>query len=166
MISDLLHKITTYFKKSAQKVGLGKIQKLLEGKMSAVLDLVLSDRRNDKENKKFTKADTEKILNEYMIKNVSIATATSFIPGPAGMIAAVPSMLNSLSNQMKSTYDIACAYGKESLVVKDLLIDIPLPMSMGIPAGLASRQQLVEIAEGDANIIAEKIKGLGKGNCH
>ena len=95
-----------------------------------------------------------------MVKNVAIATATSIIPGPAGMIAAGPGMLNSMSNQMKATYDVACIHGKEDKVVKDLLIDIPL-QSMGVPAGLSKIQELNELKEGEAEIIKQKIKGLG-----
>ena len=142
-------------------VGFGKIQELLERKFAAVLDLVLNERKKDTKNSGFTPKDTKSIMEGYIKQNIVLASVTSFIPGPAGLLTSVPGMVASLANQMRCSYDIACAYGKEDMVIKDLLIDIPLE-AMGIPTGLHKLQNIKDLKQGAENIISEKLRGLGQ----
>jgi len=161
MANSLFNKIKGYTKSVSETIGLGQVEKILESKFGKILNTVLSERKADTENSKLSKNDTRDIINSYLKQNVILATATNFIPGPAGMLASVSNTVASLANQMKCTYDIACAYGKENMVVKDLLLDIPL-QSMGIPTCLAKIQNLKTLEEGVSDIISAKIKGLGK----
>ena len=142
-------------------VGLAAIQKALQNQLNDTIESVFLDRQNDPINSHFNPVDENKILEEYLTKNIAIATASSFIPGPAGVLAAVPSMVTTISNQMKASYDIACAYGKESLVIKDLLIDIPL-QSMGVPTGLAYIQEAKTLMESSEDESQTKIIGFMK----
>lgn len=159
MIPSLKKSFGSLIENVTENIGLSKIQKMLNSQFSDTLDNVLQDRKNDSANSNFSLNDKEDIIKGYLIKNVSLATATSFVPGPAGMLAGIPGIITSMANKMKCTYDIACVYGKEDLLVKDLLIDVPL-QSMGVPAGLASKQNLDKIQELDQKAITEKIKAL------
>ena len=142
-------------------VGLGKIQSILENKFSDLVENVFEERKKDNDNAMLTKDDIPNVIDGYLVKNIAVATASSFIPGPAGMLAAIPNMIVSLGNQMRSIYDISCAYGKEDFINKDILLDIPLH-AMGIPTGLAKLQDADNLMDSDSGALAEKAKGLVK----
>jgi len=143
-IKNRIYIITT---KSAEKSGLLKIQGLLEEELGTIVQKVLKDRRANIENSNYSTTDLEKITNQYMKINVALATASSFVPGPAGLITAVPIMLNTMGNQMKASYDLACAHDKENFMDQDILLNVMLN-SRGIPT--------------DTDNFTDKVTGLSK----
>jgi len=161
MFTKLKNTISNSLKNPIDGIGLGIIQKALEERLERTVEEVFSERKTDLLNSNLSPLDQEKILKEYLLKNVAVASASSFIPGPAGILASVPTMMNSLVNQMKATYDISCAYGKEEKMIKDLFLDIPL-QSMGISTGLAQRQNLEDFSDLENNQIKDKIIAFGK----
>ena len=161
MFNILKNKIASLISKSSKFVGLGKIQNLLEKKFADLVESVFDNRKKDNANSKLKQEDIPKVINGYLVKNIALATASSFVPGPVGMFAAIPNMVVALSNQMKCIYDLSCAYDKEDFINKDLLLDIPLH-AMGIPSGLEKLQDAKNLTDSASDVLLEKAKGLSK----
>lgn len=147
MLQAIKNRIYIFTKNSKEKSGLLKLQGLLEDQLGYVVEEVLKDRQTNDKNSNYSSADIGKITNQYMKINVALATASSFVPGPAGLITAVPTMLNTMGNQMKASYDLACAHDKENFMDEDILLNVMLS-SRGIPT--------------DTNNFTDKITGLSK----
>lgn len=159
MINSIKNRIYVTIKKTSDKAGLAKLQTLLQDQLENTLDNVLSNRRADTENTDYSPADLQKITDKYMRMNVAIATASSFVPGPAGIITAVPSMINSINNQLKASYDIACAHGKETAIDTDILLNVML-QSRGVPTGISNLNQINKL--GSASAISDQVVGLSQ----
>lgn len=52
------------------------------------------------------------IISSYAYKNGGIAAACNVVPGPLGMVAAVPEIVLVTQNQVRMLYDIGAALGK------------------------------------------------------
>ena len=107
-------------------VYLDAFQEKLSEEIFQVLNNVFETQRLRPDNSKLTKEDVQKIIEDYTQLNQAIAVASSFAPGPLGIMAAAPEMILTISNQMKMIYDLGCCFGKEHFLNKDLLIDVPL----------------------------------------
>ena len=57
--------------------------------------------------------DLDKIINTYATQNFVIAGASNLIPGPLGMLAALPELTLILRNQLQMIYDLSVAHGKQ-----------------------------------------------------
>lgn len=73
------------------------------------------------------------IISSYATKNALISGGVSLIPGPWGMVAAIPEISLLIHNQLMMIYDIAMAHGKKSVLTKELLVGV-LISSMGMGA--------------------------------
>ncbi len=99
----------------------------LAEKMTKLFELVISDR-----SKHFAqnpdaipdKKSVSSIINSYSVSNASISGASSLVPGPLGMLAVIPELTVVIRNQLAMIYDIGRAYGKESVLTKELLAGI------------------------------------------
>lgn len=127
------------------------------------LESVLQDRKEDPNNSNLTQDELEKVINDYAKKNMVIAAASAAAPGPLGVVAMVFEVTSMVGNQIKMTYDIGCAFDKENIINKDLLIDIPLH-AFGIETKLDEVQNLSpdEIIESSVDTIKEKTTTLAK----
>lgn len=161
MFNKLKNVVDTVVDKAGDLISIDKIEDMLSSKFSDLVSSVLDERREDKDNSSIQQENINEVVHQYVIKNVAVATATSFIPGPAGLLASIPNLVVSVGNQMRSVYDISCAYDKETIMNKDLLLDIPLH-SMGIPSGLAGLQEAKELMESPQEVLTQKATGLGK----
>lgn len=159
MIKGFKNQIQNIVKKTTDKAGLNKLQIMLFDQLNGTIDKVLSNRKADPENSNYSPEDLQKITNKYMKLNVAIATASSFIPGPAGIITAIPSMISSMSNQLKASYDIACAHDKESALGTDVLLNVML-QSRGVPTGITDLSQVTKTAS--ASAIRNQVMGLSE----
>jgi hypothetical protein len=52
------------------------------------------------------------IIKSYAYKNAGIAAACNVVPGPLGMVAAVPEIVLVTRNQLRMIYDVGVALGK------------------------------------------------------
>lgn len=118
---------------------------------------VLQNRKADKENTHLTKEEIDEVIKGYTKQNMMIAAGAAAAPGPLGIVAMVFEITSVVGNQLKMTYDIACAYDKEDLINRDLLIDIPLH-AMGIDTNLDKVQNLSasEMSESGIKMLKEK----------
>ena len=127
------------------------------------LENVLKNRKEDSENSHLTQEEIDAVIKDYTKKNMAIAAGAAAAPGPLGVVAMVFEITSVVGNQLKMTYDIACAYDKEDLINRDLLIDIPLH-AYGIDTNLDKIQNLSsdDIAESGLNALKEKSTTLAK----
>lgn len=118
------------------EVGKG-LQAQLAEKMMGLFDLVVSDRGNyfsKNPDKVPDKKSAPSIINSYSVTNAAISGGVSLIPGPWGMLAAVPEVAAVIRNQLAMIYDIGMAYGKSKVLTKELLAGVLLT-AMGASAG-------------------------------
>lgn len=127
------------------------------------LDGIFEDRKSDALNSDLTKEQIDAVVQDYAKKNMIIAAASSAMPGPLGVVAMVFEVTSVVGNQIKMIYDIGCAYDKEDLINRDLLIDIPLH-AMGIETNLDQIQNLTpaEMMESGMDQLKEKTTSLAK----
>lgn len=107
------------------------LQEDLSNKLMNVFDGVIEERKKHfTTNDKPSINDIEGIISSASNKNALISGGASLIPGPWGMLAAIPEITLVVSNQIKMIYDIGIAHDKEKVMNKELLASIVL-MSMG-----------------------------------
>ena len=105
----------------------GKMQAAISEKLMGVFDLVLQERTAHyakPSTKKPTKDSVDHIISGYVKQNTAMSAAFNMIPGPAGMVAAVPEIVGVIRNQLAMIYDVGMAYGQERFITRDLLLGI------------------------------------------
>ncbi|MFK8008936.1 MAG: hypothetical protein AB8H03_21420 [Saprospiraceae bacterium] len=127
------------------------------------LETVLEERKNDLNNSNLSQNQIDEVIKNYAQQNMMIAASAATAPGPLGVVAMVFEITGVVGNQLKMTYDIACAYDKEDLINRDLLIDIPLH-AMGIETNLDQIQNAspTEMLESTPELLKEKATQLAK----
>lgn len=80
-----------------------KLQKALHG----VFDSVAAERRE-----LVPKGATKEIIASYAFKNAGIAAACNVVPGPLGLVAAVPELVLITRNQVRMIADLGVSLGK------------------------------------------------------
>lgn len=128
---------------------------------SEKLESVLEDRKNDLNNSNLSQDQIDEVIQDYAQQNMIIAASAAAAPGPLGVVAMVFEITSVVGNQLKMTYDIACAYDKEDLINRDLLMDIPLH-AMGIETNLDQIQNVspAEMLESAPELLKEKATQL------
>ena len=135
--------------------------KLTDGLFNT-MEEAFESRKKDTVNSNFTPAETDKIIKGYAKQNMILAAASSVVPGPMGMLGAVPELLLNIRNQMSMIYDLSCAHGKENFINRDILIDIPIA-AFGGKTNLGSQQNLkVDLTDSPKNILIGKTGELSK----
>lgn len=105
---------------------LARIQEELSEKLLSVFELVLKERSSyyAEGNEKPTLEDVDQIINSYVKTNTAVSAGLNLIPGPAGLMAAIPEILTVIRNQIAMVYDICVAYDKERFLNRDLLMGV------------------------------------------
>jgi uncharacterized tellurite resistance protein B-like protein len=114
-----------------------KLQIQLAEKMVGTFDLVLSDRRRyykEHPDKVPSPSAIPAIINSYATMNMAVSGGINLIPGPWGMISAIPEIAILIRNQLAMVYDIGVAHGKSKVLNKELLAGVFLS-AMGVGAG-------------------------------
>lgn len=111
------------------------VGKLVHG-ISTALHGVLYDKEQDQTSKIKT-ADIDKLIKSYSYKNAIISGGIGLIPGPVGMIAAIPEIVAVIKNQIKMVADIANAYGQKAdkELVMEILFGVAGSATIGLVAG-------------------------------
>jgi uncharacterized protein (DUF697 family) len=101
----------------------GKVANALEGLFESV---ALTRKQHFVENptKRPTPQDVDSIVKGYSNQNAIIAGAANLIPGPWGMLVAVPELIAIIRNQIQMIYDLGVAHGKEANLNSNLLLGI------------------------------------------
>ena len=106
--------------------------------------------------------DIEKIVEGYAKKNMILAAASSIVPGPLGILGAIPELILNFKNQFGMIYDLSCANDKESFLSKDLLLDIPIS-AFGGNTQLMALQSADDLINSPIAVLQEKVGTLSKG---
>lgn len=134
---------------------------LYEG-LLATVEQAYEQRKSDAANSGYALADVDQIVEAYAKKNMMLAAASSIVPGPFGVLGSIPELLLNFDNQMSMIYDLGCAHGKEALLTKELLLDIPT-MAFGGKVDLAALQdQAAGAVESPREILIDKAQVLGE----
>jgi uncharacterized tellurite resistance protein B-like protein len=98
------------------------LQKSLTDRLLDIFESVIKERQKYyQNNKKPEQSDIEGIISSASNQNAIISGAASLIPGPWGMLAAIPEIAMVVRNHVKMIYDIGVASGKEKFLNKELL---------------------------------------------
>lgn len=109
------------------KFDLKGMQDEIAKKTEEAFDLVVKDRRAHFEkhpDERPSQGSIKSIIGACSTQNALIAGGSSLIPGPLGMVAAIPEIILILKNQMTLCYDIGVAQGKESKITKEVLLHV------------------------------------------
>ncbi len=89
--------------------------KIAQGLQDA-LEHTVESRQNyfeDNPSKRPSPLDGERVISGYANQNFVVAGAANLIPGPLGVVAALPELTLILRNQIQMIYDLGVAYGKQ-----------------------------------------------------
>lgn len=114
-----------------------KLQIQLAEKMMGSFDLVLSGRSkyySEHPDMVPSPSAIPTIINAYATMNMAVSGGMNLIPGPWGMLAAVPEIAILIHNQLSMIYDIGVANGKSKVLNRELLAGVFLS-AMGVGAG-------------------------------
>lgn len=114
-----------------------KIQEKLTENLNDVFDQVITDRRKhyiENPQEVPQRKDVDALINRWANTNALVAGAAGLIPGPWGMLAAVPEIVTVVRNQTKMIFDICVALGQHRHISRELLVGILLS-SMGSGTG-------------------------------
>lgn len=114
-------------------------------------------------NSKYSANDIEQIVQGYAKKNMILAAASSVVPGPLGILGAVPELMLNFKNQFGMIYDLSCANEKEDFLNKDLLLDIPIAAFGGNTNLMAVQGNAQDLIDSPVKVLQGKAQTLGKG---
>ena len=111
-----------------------KMQAMLTETIQELFRIVLAERRSQypEHNLLVPMPDTiPQLIATYSIKNAAIAASSSLVPGPLGMLSALPEVVLVLRNQLRLIYDIGVAYGRSHDLEEEVLAGV-LASSLGV----------------------------------
>lgn len=114
-----------------------KFQQKVTESLNDVFDKVIVDRKKyyvENQDKIPQRSDIESLINRFANINAMIAGGAGLVPGPWGMLAAVPEIMAVISNQSKMIFDICVALGKHKHIRSELVVGI-LMTGMGAGSG-------------------------------
>lgn len=154
--------LTKFRKRDEALLDLNQLKSELEGGLFTVMEQVYEQRKSDAVNSAYAMEDVDQIVEAYAKKNMILAAASSIVPGPFGVLGSIPELLLNFNNQMSMIYDLGCAHGKEDMLTKDLLLDIPI-MAFGGKVDLAGLQdQAADLTGSPQEILMQKAQTLGE----
>lgn len=145
-----------------EKLDLSSITNNLCNGLFGVMEKAYAQRQSDPSNSEYDEEDVKKIIDQYARENMMIAAATSIVPGPFGILGAVPELLLNINNQMNMIYDLGCAHEKENFINKDILLDIPIAAFGGNTNLSALQDNSIDLTDSPETILVNKANELGK----
>ena len=129
--------------------------------ISELIDQVVTERKNYYENNPApTLESLNGIISSCANKNAVISGGVGLIPGPWGMVAAIPEILAVVRNQLMMVYDISKAHGQD--IGKEVLISILFgAIGNGATSLLVVQGQKVMAKRVGASALQSLIKALG-----
>ena len=161
MLISKLKDWTRIGQKRSNIIDISALTSTLNSGLLLTLENAFSERQNNLENSALRISDVDQVVELYAKRNMILAAASSIVPGPLGILGAIPELILNFGNQMNMIYDLGCAHDKESFVNKDLLMDIPFA-AFGGNTNLALLQNSAsDLVDSSDEIIKEKVKSLG-----
>ena len=127
--------------RSSREAQIAELAKKLAAALQDAFEQTVTSRREHFEahpDQRPSVLDAEGIIDRYANQNFLVAGAANLIPGPLGMLAALPELTLILRHQIQMIYDLGVAHGKESQMTPTVLLGV-FASSLGEGAvGLAS----------------------------
>ncbi len=114
-----------------------KLQQKVTDSLNDMFERTINDRKKhfvDRPNELPQRKDIDAIINKWANTNAVVAGAAGLVPGPWGMLAAVPEIVAVIGNQTKMIFDLGVAHGQHRFLRSELVIGI-LMSSMGSGGG-------------------------------
>jgi uncharacterized protein (DUF697 family)/uncharacterized tellurite resistance protein B-like protein len=114
-----------------------KLQQKVTDSLNDVFERTINDRKKhyvDHPSELPERKDIDAIINKWANTNALVAGAAGLVPGPWGMLAAVPEIAAVIGNQTKMIFDLGVAHGQHRYLRSELVIGI-LMSSMGSGGG-------------------------------
>ena len=106
--------------------------------------------------------DINKIIHSYATQNFAIAGASNLIPGPLGMLAALPELTLILRNQLQMIYDLSVAHNKQQDMNQYALLGIfASAMGEGAVALATIEGRNLLIKRASLKVVQKLLKWLG-----
>lgn len=118
-------------------------QKKIAEKLSTVFEATIKDKEEyyrSNPNKIPTRSEVKAIISACAYKNAAITGSLALIPGPFGLVAAVPEIYLIIKNQIAMVYDLGIAYGQGKVLKKEVLMYIVVS-AMGNATGALAVMQ-------------------------
>ena len=163
MFFSKIKDLTRFISPKKDLIDLSALQKKLNSGLFSTMEGAFQACMADKGNSKYSPDDIEKIVNGYAKQNMILAAASSVVPGPLGILGAVPELLLNFKNQFGMIYDLSCANDKESFLNKDLLLDIPIAAFGGNTDLMAMQGNAQDLMDSPVAVLQGKVQTLGKG---
>lgn len=163
MFLSKIKDLTRFVSPKKDLIDLSALQNQLNDGLFSTMESAFQACLADKGNSQYTPTDIEKIVAGYAKQNMVLATASSIVPGPLGILGSIPELLLNFKNQFGMIYDLSCANDKENFLNKDLLLDIPIAAFGGNTQLMAMQNNAQDLIDSPIAVLQEKVHTLGKG---
>ena len=151
----------TNLKSSPPEIDISAIQDSIGNEFFLLLNKVFSERQKNPDNTHYTSEQIGALQDYYVKKNLIIAASSSLVPGPLGILSAVPELVMTMGNHMKMIYDYGCVFDKEGFLNKDVLLEIPIHAFGGSTNLAAIQVSQTDLQDSPENILIEKAYEMG-----
>lgn len=163
MFFSKIKDLTRFVSPKKDLIDLSALQNQLNDGLFRTMETSFNACMADKGNSQYGSDDIEKIVNGYAKQNMLLAAASSIVPGPLGVLGAVPELLLNFKNQFGMIYDLSCANDKENFLNKDVLLDISIAAFGGNTKLMVTQNSAQDLMDSPVTILQEKVQILGKG---
>jgi uncharacterized protein (DUF697 family) len=114
-------------KKPSREAQLAELTTKIASVLQEALEQTVESRRAyfaTSPHKRPSPLDGQRVIQSYANQNFMIAGAANLIPGPLGVIAALPELTLIIRNQLQMIYDLGVAYGKQDEMTTHALLGI------------------------------------------
>jgi len=163
MFLSKIKDLTRFVSPKKDLIDISALQKKLNDGLLNTMETSFQACLTNPNNSKYSADDIEQIVQGYAKKNMVLAAASSVVPGPLGILGAVPELLLNFKNQFGMIYDLSCANEKEDFLNKDLLLDIPIAAFGGNTNLMAVQGSTQDLMDSPVAVLQGKVQTLGKG---
>ncbi len=163
MFFSKIKDLTRFVSPKKDLIDITALQNKLNDGLLGTMETTFQTCMADKGNSQYTPSDIDEIVAGYAKQNMLLAAASSVVPGPLGILGAVPELLLNFKNQFGMIYDLSCANDKENFLNKDLLLDIPIAAFGGNTKLMAMQDSTKDLMDSPMQVLQEKVQTLGKG---
>lgn len=163
MFLSKIKDLTRFVSPKKDLIDISALQKKLNDELMNTMETSFQACLANPNNSKYAVDDTEQIIQGYAKQNMILAAASSVVPGPLGILGAVPELMLNFKNQFGMIYDLSCANEKEDFLNKDLLLDIPIAAFGGNTNLMAVQSSAQDLMDSPVVVLQEKVQTLGKG---
>ena len=163
MFLSKIKDLTRFVSPQKDLIDISALQEKLNNGLMSTMETSFQACLTNPTNSKYAADDVAQIVQGYAKKNMILAAASSVVPGPLGILGAVPELMLNFKNQFGMIYDVSCANEKENFLNKDLLLDIPIAAFGGNTNLMAVQNDAQDLIDSPLAVLQGKAQTLGKG---